>query len=181
MGARRNVPGGGDDGDVGAAGGEVLAQREDTAQQEWGPRREGASSVWGLDQGGGPTEQPWGGRAAAESAAWGPGATKGSEQGCLLGWATHAGTRNGRVCEEGLRGSRRLLSTQPLEEQSRKRLWRGGDPGQRTRGSLVISSTPSTSSPTRTHLSEHLTHLNAHSPAPPMTPRPHKGCTSPAP
>ena len=56
-------------------------RRGRAAQREWGPRREGASSVWGLDQGGGPTEQPWGGRAAAESTAWGPGATKWSEQG----------------------------------------------------------------------------------------------------
>ena len=106
---------------------------------------------------------------------------KGQSRGAHWAGRPVLGIRNGRVCEEGLQGSRRLLSTQPLEEQSWKRLWRGGDPGQRTRGSLVISSTPSTSSPTCTHLSEHLTHLNAHSPATPMTPRPHEGCTSPAP
>lgn len=157
---------------------------ERTAQQEWGPRREGASSVWGLGQGGGPTERPWGGRAAAESTAWGPGVTKGSEQGRPLGRMC---ARNRRVCEEqeGVRGGASRQQEAPVHTApggaSQKRLWRGGDPGQRTRGSLVIGSTPSPSSPTRTHLSEHLTHLNAHSPATPMTPRPHEGCTSPAP
>ena len=85
VGVGRNIPGGGDDGDgdgdVGASGGEALAQREDAQHSESGDPAEGASSVWGLDQGGGPTEQPWGGRAAAESAAWGAEATKWSEQG----------------------------------------------------------------------------------------------------
>lgn len=54
VGAGRNVPGGGDDGDVGAAGREALAQRVDTAQQEWGPRREGAPAFGGWTRAGDP-------------------------------------------------------------------------------------------------------------------------------
>lgn len=163
------------DSDAGTRGVEELAQREGAAQEN-GAQQRGSLPRFqvGREQGTHRKALWEAGRAASGELSMSPGATRGSGEGRTrvstgLGGPSW-GAREGRMCEEGLRGRRRCRSTRPTGEQRP----RAGDAGS---GSSLLHRPPLPPRPRPTFPSPCLTLAHA---VPSSTPRPHQGCTSPS-
>lgn len=158
------------DSDAGTRGVEELARREGAAQEN-GAQQRGSLPRFqvGREQGTHRKALWEAGRAASGELSMSPGATRGSGEGRTrvstgLGGPSW-GAREGRMCEEGLRGRRRCRSTRPTGEQRP----RAGDAGS---GSSLLHRPPLPPRPRPTFPNPCLTLAHA---VPSSTPRPHQG------